>query len=241
MKKNERIISDITNKINSGIWEMGQLMPTESELCSAYSVSRITVRKALDILEAEGKIYRIQGKGTFVGKSKSRSDFSPNGFKRNLELQGIKVTSRLIEKKIVKPTPFISKALNIGEKEDVYLFRRLRFADDYPIAIMNTYVKKDYGERMLRFDLESMSFYDIFYKLTGQEVSNTVGTIRALTGSDEECSLLSLPLKAPLLWFRSISYSESGIPFQTDYSVFNPEKYEFSTNMKNTVLGISLD
>src|SRR5205807_2418305 len=56
-------------------WEPGQLIPSELELCQMYSVSRTTVRKALDHLTQEGLLYRIQGKGTFVAPPKLRERF----------------------------------------------------------------------------------------------------------------------------------------------------------------------
>src|SRR5437660_2321569 len=56
-------------------WEPGQLIPSELELCQMYSVSRTTVRKALDHLTQEGLLYRIQGKGTFVAPPTLRERF----------------------------------------------------------------------------------------------------------------------------------------------------------------------
>jgi len=66
--KYEKIITNIEKKIQSGIWSTGMLMPTESELCTLFEVSRITVRRALAELEKLGLVERIQGKGSFVGK-----------------------------------------------------------------------------------------------------------------------------------------------------------------------------
>lgn len=53
-------------KITSGEWPEGALLPAEREFCSAYGISRITVRAACSLLEKEGLLERRQGKGTFV-------------------------------------------------------------------------------------------------------------------------------------------------------------------------------
>ncbi|MCY8243976.1 GntR family transcriptional regulator, partial [Bacillus haynesii] len=65
-----QIKQDIVDKIESGYYPPGSLLPTESEFCKMFDVSRTTLRTALNHLLMEGAIYRKQGKGTFVAKGK---------------------------------------------------------------------------------------------------------------------------------------------------------------------------
>lgn len=57
---------DIQRKIEQSELKPNQILPSESELCELYQVSRITVRKAVDDLVHEGRLYRMKGKGCFV-------------------------------------------------------------------------------------------------------------------------------------------------------------------------------
>jgi GntR family transcriptional regulator len=67
------IVKDkIADLIKSGEYAVGEQLPTELALCEQFQVSRTTVRLALQQLELEGRIYRVQGKGTFVSKPKIR-------------------------------------------------------------------------------------------------------------------------------------------------------------------------
>lgn len=69
----EKIYKDIKNRIDNGEFNGGKLLPTEGNLQEQYSVSRITVKHAYDMLTAEGIIVRIPGKGTVLAESNSKS------------------------------------------------------------------------------------------------------------------------------------------------------------------------
>lgn len=68
------IKQEIKEKIERHELKEGQVIPSESELCARYQVSRITVRKAIDELVRDGLVYRIKGKGTFV-QNLEKKDF----------------------------------------------------------------------------------------------------------------------------------------------------------------------
>lgn len=72
VKKYERIKIDISEKILSGTYQVSDKLPTESELMEMYEVSRFTVRRAIDELEKDNYVYRIQGAGIFVDDWKSK-------------------------------------------------------------------------------------------------------------------------------------------------------------------------
>src|SRR5260221_1333891 len=76
--------------------EPGQLIPTEQEMCQMYSVSRTTVRKALDHLTQEGVLYRIQGKGTFIARPKLRERFVQQavGIYEDMAVRGVFLCTR---------------------------------------------------------------------------------------------------------------------------------------------------
>lgn len=68
----ERIYEEILNDIQSGKYDFGKRLPSEKELCAMYNVSRITGKKAMDMLAEQNKIIRIPGKGSFVNKEMIR-------------------------------------------------------------------------------------------------------------------------------------------------------------------------
>ena len=67
----------ITDMIDSRQLQQGDKLPTEKQLCTRFGVSRITAQNALEELRREGRIYRIQGGGTFVGTAPLLSMTTP--------------------------------------------------------------------------------------------------------------------------------------------------------------------
>ncbi len=226
------VFTSIQERIYSGEWTEGGLMPTELELCGIFGVSRITVRRALDELSRIGLVERIQGKGTFVRKTWLRSGDTNEGFREAMRLRGVSVESRLLEENLVTVNRGVAETLRLkpgaGGESLAWYFRRLRTVDGTPMAIMNTFVPKDLGDRMRDFDLSKESFYDLYSRILGAPVARTNGVVSAVTPDAEACRLLAVPEGSAHLWYRSVGYLGDGRPVETCFSIFNASKYEFS-------------
>lgn len=234
MLKYELLIQDIKKRISSGQWFSGMLMPTESELCVMYSVSRITVRRALEELGREALVDRVQGKGTFIAASKMYSGASANGFTQNMAAQGVEVVSQLLVEELIPATSEIRQKLLLSDTQtQLWHFSRIRLAGERPIAIMDTYVEKSLGDTMRTYDLRIESFYGLYQKIFGIPIVDTIGTVTAIIPKPEICDLIQVPHGSAHLWYKSVGYLSNDTPVQVDYSVFNSKLYEFSINMKN--------
>lgn len=231
--KYQLLIAEIQDKILSGRWYSGMLMPTEHELCDMYSVSRITVRRALDELEREGMVKRIQGKGSFVNTGRLRSGEGKKGFMENMTDRGSKVTSLLLKEELTVPTQEVLIKLRLAEQQKVWHFTRLRFVDERPVVIMDTYISEELGNKMRDFNLASTSFYQLYEKITGHAVTETESTVTAINPGAETCELLQVPAGSAHIWYKSVGYLDDGKPVDATYAVFNANLYEFSVNMSN--------
>src|SRR5690348_10576667 len=93
----------LTTAIDAGRWRPGDRLPSEGEICTAYEVSRATVRQALLRLENEGLIQRVKGRGTFVADAHHRSwmvQSSEGFFHDEADRVGLDVTSRILRAEI---------------------------------------------------------------------------------------------------------------------------------------------
>ncbi len=105
----QRLLDDIAQ----GVYQAGQQIPTENELCTQYNVSRITIRKAISDLVADGVLIRWQGKGTFVQSQKVENALlTVSGFTDFGVSQGKATKEKVIEQERVSAAPFCEK-LNI--------------------------------------------------------------------------------------------------------------------------------
>ncbi|MDR2102617.1 MAG: GntR family transcriptional regulator [Treponema sp.] len=236
--KHQLLFAEIQNRILSGEWYRGMLMPTETELCQTHRVSRITVRRALDDLERLGLINRIQGKGSFVCRGILRSGEGQKGFSQHLRDMGILVHSRLLRQERVCAPPDIRMRLRIPGDDPgmVWFFSRLRIIGERPAAVMNTYVPLDMGRRMLAFDLEWESFYYLYEKISGKKIITTDSTVTAIKPSGEICQLLRVEYDSAHILYKSVGFFEDNEPAEFSYSIFNANLYEFSVNMNNVRL-----
>jgi len=212
----------------------GMLLPTEQQLCDEYGISRITARRALEELARDGLIERIQGKGSIVkDRQRSLTKMKIMGYKKTILQQGNKPGGRLLSKEIVSGNPVLNEFFDLpnNPKNKFWLFRRLRFVNDEPVAIMNVYVKKEFGDKMLAYDLNNDSFYSIYERITNSVVVENPAIITAVLASPEVAVLLNTNIGSPLIWFRGIAYLEGHKPIEVNYSLFLGEKFHFETNM----------
>lgn len=242
MQKSQIIIEEIRDRIESGAWRSGAMIPTEAELCTMFQVSRITVRRALDWLAEQGLIRKVHGKGTFVApNSILNSGSTPLGFSQHMALYGIEVTSRLVSSELVMPTSEIRRRLFIrDDKEMVWHFRRLRFVMGTPIALMDSYIKKPIGDRIHDLAGDGTSFFSLFESILGEKIAETRGSVTAIMPEEDICRLLCVPYPSAQLLYKNTAYLGSGTPIQFDYSIFNSRRYEFTVDMKdNQIIPIS--
>jgi len=245
--KYEKIITTIEKKIKSGIWPTGMLMPTESELCTLFEVSRITVRRALAELEKLSLVERIQGKGSFVGKMRFHST-DCQGFRDSMAQQGITVRSTIITRELITPTADLCLKLGmepgpfpesehemdpVSQNQQVWHFCRLRYVDNTPVAIMHSYIPKAIGDQFVNYDLNSASFYRLITEITGKAVIDTKGAVTATIPTPAECELLQVAPGTAHIWYRSVGYLEDGQPIEVSSSIFNAELYEFSVRYEH--------
>src|SRR5262249_31920209 len=113
----------------------GAVLPTQRELCAAYHVSRATVRAVLPQLQSGQRIYRRQGKGTFVASKKTEQRRGLTSHAEEMRASGIRPGSKLIDVSRVPASSEVGAALRLSPGTEVLQIERLRLADGEPIAI----------------------------------------------------------------------------------------------------------
>jgi GntR family transcriptional regulator len=210
----------------------GVLLPTEQQLCEKYDLSRITVRRALDELANMDLIERVQGKGSIVKERKvGQSQTKIQGYTKSTKEQGYRPGAKLLEKELITGTQSLLSLFELPKDQDekFWRFRRLRTLNGDPSVIMNTFVRKELGDRMLEFDLDTESFYALYMRITKRQLIDSRALIAAVPASGEVAELLNTSPGAPLIWFRGVTYTEGNVPIEVNYSLFLGDKYQFET------------
>jgi GntR family transcriptional regulator len=224
-KQLELILQD---KILFGELSPGILLPTEQELCEQYHMSRITVRNALGNLERSGLINRTPGRGSVVKRRESNLRFGElSSFTALCEAQGYRASKKILNKELVKANAdLISLFKDNALKDELFWhFCSLRYLDNEPAVIMNHYVKRALGDKMLEFDLEKCSFIYLFELITTHKIINKGSVIAPVLATPEIAKILHVETGAALMWSRGINCLEGDIPVEVTYSLFIGSKF----------------
>lgn len=129
------VVAAIEGMIGSGELKRGDLLPSERDLSNQLGISRVTVRKALGVLLTEGVIRRRQGSRTEVTARVEKSLARLSSFSEDMESRGFSPGCIWISREIAFPKPGEAMALGLGPNASILRLRRVRTADDVPIAV----------------------------------------------------------------------------------------------------------
>ncbi|WP_421724684.1 GntR family transcriptional regulator [Bauldia sp.] len=130
-----RIADEISEAIDDGLIKHGQHLPSERTLSKDLSVSRVTLRKALESLFEDGVLLRKQGAKTIVAPRLEKAVSALTGFSEDMRARGREPGARWLFRAVTAPTPKEALMLGIPSNTTVSRLERVRLADDEPVAI----------------------------------------------------------------------------------------------------------
>jgi len=201
-------------------WEPGQLIPSELELCQMYSVSRTTVRKALDHLTQEGLLYRIQGKGTFVAPPKLRERFvhQAAGIYEDMASRGVTIRTQVLEQAVVPANKLVAPELQLVVGSPVIKLVRLRFVNDEPLLVSTSFLPYRLFPGLENEDFTNVSLYAVLREKYSVQLGHGTRLVEAVPCTDEEAELLQIAPATPLLVVSGTMYSTEGQPVDCGFA-----------------------
>lgn len=232
MAKYNDIAEDIKNSILDGEYNPNEQLPLEKEMCEHYGVSRITIKKAVDELVAQGLVVKRRGSGTFVkaidddavhelSMSKQFAGFSETN-------KGKDVTSKIIKFEVINPTGDIATKLKITCEDFVYYIIRVRYADGEPYVVEYTYMPIETIPG-IKNDILLGSIYKYIEKTLKLKIKSGHRTIRAILPNESEKEWLEIDNTIPILQVEQIGFLDNGHPFEYSISNHRSDKMEFKT------------
>ena len=221
------IEQDIKYRIEEGILKNGDMIESENVLKDMYNVSRMTVRQALNNLVRDGYLLRHKGKGTFVHCNKlEKKLYGLVGFSEEMRRLNRVPTSKTLSFELITPDEKIIRKLALAENEQVFYLRRIRYGDGMPVLYEHMYLPstlfKDLNEEVFE-----KSFYGYVEGNCNYRISYCTQKIEAQTMNEEQAKLLETEPGSALLYCSSISYLDSGRPFEYVRSFYRGDQYRF--------------
>ena len=204
-------------------------LPSESELCQRFGVSRTVVREALNQLVYEHVIYKRQGKGAFVAGRRDEQDFvgSVVGFSGELVEKHKLVTRRVLVQRVSAPKPRAQALLRLaagdGIESRVVEIERVLLVDGIPRILVRTSIPESLVPGLDQVPLHARSLYDVLQRQYGMVFRQAERWLEAVTPTAEEASLLGIAHTAPLLAIESCAYAESGRPIEYYHALYRTD------------------
>ena len=184
-----QIIEDMKKKINSGILQKDDYLPSEFKLMEEYGVSRTTVRQAIEILVREDYLRIKRGIGTIITKPKENY-YNLSKFEVSLKEEMVGI-SKLINFSTIKPNAELADIFGENERE-FYKLENLRYIGEAPVEYIKTYIPKSTAPDLEKFDFSKNDLYKILFEYYGIEVYYLEKKFTAVNAVSEDAKILKI-------------------------------------------------
>ena len=228
----QQLLVQLQNRIDSGEFGPGTVLPGEFDLSRDYGVSRITAKRALDELAEAGLVKRERGRGTRVleraGASAVRT--SIDGWLENISMMQATTEVRLLSFEYLNAGPDIASALELDDGAEVQRSVRVRTLDGVPMSYLVCFLPADVGREFDAAALASTSMLTLLEQ-AGHPVASARQTVSATLAAPDTAQALEVNAGAPLLEVRRIARSADDRAVQYIRALYRPDLYHIEMSM----------
>lgn len=220
----------------------GDRLPSEADLCEQFSVSRITLRHAVDGLVRDGRLSREHGRGTFVAEPIADAHYperfadAVTGFHRQQTAAGHTVTTRVLRQELVPASDAVAAQLSIAAGDRVLELVRLRYVNGQLHQYVVTWLSHERFPAAATADFTAGSLYDYLEQTYGVELTRNDMAVRLDEATPEIAFNLNVDAGIPLLALASTVFDQHGDPSAFGIARHTPDNSEiaFSIRMRST-------
>jgi GntR family transcriptional regulator len=205
------------------------LLPPEPVLCAEYGVSRITLRRAVDGLVADGHLVREQGRGTYVTRPGIRHEYRESfvhriaGFSSVMSETGAQVGTSVLTQRVVVAPPSVAAELRLSPADDVVELVRLRSVDGAPNHVAHTYLPESLFPKSAEQDFSQGSLYEYLRREYAADLAHARIVVDVDTAAPDEAELLQVVAGSPLLVVRTTVRDSADHPLLHSFSRLRPD------------------
>lgn len=199
----KQVFEELKAKIDAGHYKIGDLLPSENELCKLYFTTRPTVRQALNELTNRGYIVRQHGKGSIVSEPKNGLGIlSIKGATAGVGKHNLRTAILSKPQKCAWPESFAFELSAEEQEAGAITFSRLRYVNGLPTMFEETFISNLGLPRFTLHNLEKNSLFDTLKHYHGVEVKEGEQKIWAIEASKELAELFNIKAKKPILHMK---------------------------------------
>lgn len=224
-----QIYCNLKGKIDSLSLKAGDMLPPEPELERIFEASRAPVRQALGMLEHEGLIVRVPGKGTFIAEQQEelRLWFNCSPFKRHFLKEWDKIRCRTLEIKEDIPPQKVQEFLLLGKSQKTTYIERIRYRGDEALIYTQHYLHPSFEIKKIRDAGDFLSFRSMLMENFALEITRIEDSLTAVSATAIVAKHLDVPIHTPLLLVSRRSFS-GVIPIHIDVFYVLSEEWDYN-------------
>ena len=228
-----QLVGIIKHHISSGALQVGELLPSESELCRALDISRNTVRQAIGELEDEGLVVRKRGKGTFVADPNANHRGVRYSFTTEVSSMGKHPSSTLVDFGVIRPEADICRKMGLQDGTSVYCFTRVRNVDGKPLILETSYYPQYIYPNLTRDMVQTHSFYSLLYHV-GITPASAEETYEAVVLNAPQAHLLGTREGACAFFHQRRTRTEDGRIYEYTRSYIRGDRVKLDVHMQKS-------
>lgn len=224
----------IVRGLQAGEWRPGEAIPSEMDLAARFKVSQGTVRKAIDELSAENLLVRRQGKGTFVATHAEAGvqyrflRLTPDQINPTPSAQ-----RELLDCRRLRAPADIARALSLKAGDAVIEVRRVLHFNGKPVVLDDIWLPGNLFKGLTAERLETYKgpMYGLFESEFGVRMIRAEEKLRAVAATDEQSTLLSVPVGTPLLSVERLSYTYDDLAVELRRGFYHTEMHHYRNEL----------
>jgi len=228
MSTRDRVSDQLRRRIATGDLKAESELPSERILAESFSVSRMTLRLAIEQLADEGLLVRRPNRRTLVAGNKISRSAAFMSFSEEMNSRGWRPHSVIRQMMATVADVAVAAQLNQEAGAKVIYVERLRFADDEPLALERVYLPFGRFARLLGLDLANQSLYSVIEDLFGVRPVLAEESVEAVLLSTEEALIFGVPAGSPALLTRRITRDDEGLEIEAATSLYRGDRYRMA-------------
>lgn len=218
----------LRERILDGTYPPLSRLPSENGLMRYLSISRITVRQALNDLQKEGLIYKRHGKGTFVTQPKAFQNVTTlQGLAESLSQHGFEVTNQLHSFKYITASKTVAEKLHLTDRCKITEIKRVRLINREPISLEITWLPQEIGIKLEKADLMTRDIFLILENDCGIPLGHADLTINAVLAEGDLVHMLPIKEKSPVMRIERLTYDTNGTPIDFEHLYYRGDAFQY--------------
>ena len=222
------IANQLRQRIASGDFSDTGQLPQEKRLIQAYNVSRITIRKALDVLVTENLIYRVQGAGTYI-KDQDSGNKPVN--QNQIELFNTEELKVKIDNfSVIKPNAKVASMMEVNRYDFVYVVERQLYLKEKPVVYQQLFFPIKYIQGV-RMDALKTSITSFLINELGIDITNVNRQFKLDQLNEGKAKQLNMDSGTTVLLIQEKMFLQDGAIGVYDQSWINTELHPYSVKL----------